>query len=178
MLPIHLFGVFHINTMTTVHIGPSIRTRWWMKIRLSCRHACNSLEWNIILKMLNGENKPKMNLEKLRKSWHIYKKSDAVSLSASEGDLPNTTELNKNSVTSKKVGFKYRRSRMEFTYAPIRVAQPRIPPSWNWEPSSLSGVMGEQTKSLVVHFWSSCWSPVVSFSLQNSGWTRSDIQDD
>ena len=93
------------------------------------------------------------------------------------GDLPNATELNQNSVTSK-VGIKSRWPRMEFTYAPIKVDQPRIPPSRNWEPSSMLAVIGEQTKSLVLHFWFSCWSPIVSFSPESSGWTWSDIQDD
>ena len=59
--------------------------------------------------MLNRK-KPKINLEKLQKSWHIYnKKGDIASLSGSEGDLPNTTELNQDSVTSKKVGFKFKK---------------------------------------------------------------------
>jgi hypothetical protein len=74
----------------------------------------------------------KMNLEKLQNSWHIYdKNSDPASLSASKRDLPNTAELNQYSVTSTNVRFKYRRSDMESTYAPIKVAQPRVPPSWS-----------------------------------------------
>jgi hypothetical protein len=50
--------------------------------------------------MLNRK-KPKIYLEKLQKIRHIYnEKSDAASLSGSEGDLPNSTELNQDSVTS------------------------------------------------------------------------------
>ena len=152
-----------------------------MKTRLSCRQACNSLEGNLTSILKKGEQKETEILpwKTPKELAYLYVAIEKWRCFSRVRGWPTQYYRTESGFCNgKKVDFKYRRSYMEFTYAPIKVAQPRVPPSWNWEPSSLSEAIGEQTKLLVLHFWSSSWSFIVSFSLGSSTWIWSDIQDD